>query len=60
MIKWIVIVQKHIGGPWVIVARCATRAECRQAADILTTWNRVQIVKLLPSEAALLNGEYQR
>ena len=60
MVKWIVILQKHVGGPWTIVARCATRAEARKAADILTTWNRVRVVKLLPDEAALLNGEYAR
>jgi len=60
MVKWIVIIQKHIDGPWIIVARCETRAQARKAADILTTWNRVRVVKLTPAEMALMNGEYIR
>jgi len=60
MIKWIVIVQKRIKGPWIIAARCGTRAAARKALGILTTWNRVKVVRLLPSEAALLNGELER
>lgn len=53
---WVVMVQKRVQRPWVIVTTARTRTEARQAASLLASYNHVRVTRLLPDEMRTLDG----